>query len=100
MRPLLSAPMLDILLHLFFSLQTTAQTMKQQLEAHMKASQTLRANISMLESKVAEAISKKETLKARALSAQVCPSSCCFSIDLSGVLQHPEGTLASMSAGV
>ncbi|BDA50641.1 probable membrane-associated 30 kDa protein, chloroplastic [Coccomyxa sp. Obi] len=44
--------------------------MKQQLEAHMKASQTLRSNISMLESKVAEAISKKETLKARALSAQ------------------------------
>ncbi|KAK9917357.1 hypothetical protein WJX75_003500 [Coccomyxa subellipsoidea] len=50
--------------------ETTAQTMKQQLEAHMKASQTLRSNISMLESKVAEAISKKETLKARALSAQ------------------------------
>lgn len=44
--------------------------MKQQLEAHVKASQTLRANIGMLESKVAEAISKKETLKARALSAQ------------------------------
>lgn len=52
--------------------------MKQQLEAHMKASQTLRSNISMLESKVAEAISKKETLKARALSAQVCHSLSCF----------------------
>ncbi len=62
--------------------------MKQQLEAHMKASQTLRTNISMLESKVAEAISKKETLKARALSAQACLSFCsagehhCYAMNL------------------
>jgi len=47
--------------------------MKQQLEQHIKASETLRANIAALESKAAEAISKKETLKARAMSAQARP---------------------------
>ena len=45
--------------------------MHQQLEQHRKASATLKANISALESKVTEALSKKETLKARAASAQV-----------------------------
>ena len=45
--------------------------MHQQLEQHRKASATLKANISALESKVTEALSKKETLKARAVSAQV-----------------------------
>ena len=45
--------------------------MHQQLEQHRKASTTLKANISALESKVTEALSKKETLKARAASAQV-----------------------------
>ena len=45
--------------------------MKQQLEQHLKATATLKANISALESKVTEALSKKETLKARAASAQV-----------------------------
>lgn len=48
----------------------------------MKASQTLRSNISMLESKVAEAVSKKETLKARALSAQACPRFCSASVNI------------------
>ncbi len=52
-------------------LQTTANTMREQLEQHRKASATLKANISALESKVAEALNKKETLKARAASAQV-----------------------------
>lgn len=45
--------------------------MKAQLEQHMKASETLRGNINALQNKVAEAIAKKETLKARAASAQV-----------------------------
>ena len=53
------------------ALQTTATTMRQQLEQHRKASATLKANISTLESKVAETLNKKETLKARAASAQV-----------------------------
>lgn len=52
-------------------LQTTANTMKEQLQQHRKASATLKANIGALESKVAEALNKKETLKARAASAQV-----------------------------
>lgn len=51
--------------------QATAITMKQQLDQHRKASATLKANISALENKVTEALSKKETLKARAASAQV-----------------------------
>jgi phage shock protein A len=51
--------------------QATVQTLKQQLEQHKKASETLRANMNTLESKVAEAVAKKETLKARAASAQV-----------------------------
>ncbi|CAL5229326.1 g12632 [Coccomyxa viridis] len=50
--------------------ETTANTMREQLEQHRKASATLKANISALESKVAEALNKKETLKARAASAQ------------------------------
>ena len=54
--------------------QATATTMNQQLEQHRKASATLKANISALEGKVTEALSKKETLKARAASAQVSPS--------------------------
>ncbi len=45
--------------------------MREQLEQHCKASATLKANIGALESKVAEALNKKETLKARAASAQV-----------------------------
>ena len=53
--------------------QTMAQTLKGQLQQHSKATATLRANIGLLEGKVAEARSKKETLKARALSAQVSP---------------------------
>ena len=48
--------------------------MHQQLEQHRKASATLKANISALESKVTEVLSKKETLKARAASAQVSQS--------------------------
>ena len=47
--------------------------MREQLEQHRKASATLKANIGALESKVAEALNKKETLKARAASAQVRP---------------------------
>ena len=50
--------------------------MRQQLEQHRKASATLKANISTLESKVAEALNKKETLKARAASAQVSLCRC------------------------
>ncbi|CAK0787115.1 hypothetical protein CVIRNUC_010331 [Coccomyxa viridis] len=50
--------------------EATAITMKQQLDQHRKASATLKANISALENKVTEALSKKETLKARAASAQ------------------------------
>lgn len=50
--------------------------MKEQLEQHRKASATLKANIGALESKVAEALNKKETLKARAASAQVSSSVC------------------------
>ncbi len=59
-------------------LQTTANAMQQQLEQHRKASATLKANISALEGKVAEALNKKETLKARAASAQarLCEGAC------------------------
>jgi hypothetical protein len=58
----------------FAALQSTAATLKAQLEQHMKATATLRANIGALEAKVTEALSKKETLKARAMSAQVSPA--------------------------
>ena len=51
--------------------QATAATLRAQLEQHTKATATLRANIQALEGKVAAALSKKETLKARAMSAQV-----------------------------
>lgn len=60
--------------------------MRQQLEQHRKASATLKMNISALESKVAEALNKKETLKARAASAQV--SSLAFTHVL--VCEHAE----------
>lgn len=52
-------------------LQVTADAMRSQLEAHTRASNVLVGNIRMLENKVAEAMSKKETLKARAITAQV-----------------------------
>lgn len=51
--------------------QATADTLRKQLDIHTRASNTLLGNIRLLENKVAEAMSKKETLKARALTAQV-----------------------------
>ena len=52
-------------------MQTTADALGKQLEQHTRASEALFGNIRALESKVSEALSKKETLKARAASAQV-----------------------------
>lgn len=51
--------------------QATADTLRKQLDIHTRASNTLLGNIRLLENKVSEAVSKKETLKARALTAQV-----------------------------
>ncbi|KAL3155964.1 hypothetical protein ABBQ32_012958 [Trebouxia sp. C0010 RCD-2024] len=48
----------------------TALMLKKQLDQHTRATSQLTTNIRMMESKVAEAMSKKETLKARALSAE------------------------------
>ena len=50
-------------------LQDNAKTMKVQLDAQNKAVDQLKGNTRMLESKLAEAKSKKDTLKARAKSA-------------------------------
>eukprot|EP00891_Asterochloris_glomerata_P004450 jgi/Astpho2/4450/Aster-00060 len=44
--------------------------LQKQLDQHTRATQQLLGNIRMLESKLTEAASKKETLKARAMSAQ------------------------------
>ena len=52
-------------------MQTTADALAKQLEPHTKAAEALFGNIRAMEAKVAEALSKKETLKARAASAQV-----------------------------
>ncbi|KAK9826835.1 hypothetical protein WJX81_005598 [Elliptochloris bilobata] len=52
------------------SYQTTADALAKQLEPHTRAAEALFGNIRALEAKVAEAVSKKETLKARAASAQ------------------------------
>jgi phage shock protein A len=52
-------------------LQATADAMKGQLDVHNRAANTLLGNIRMLENKVSEAATKKETLKARAITAQV-----------------------------
>ena len=54
-----------------FRAQTAADSLGKQLEQHTRASEALFGNIRALESKVSEALSKKETLKARAASAQV-----------------------------
>ena len=54
-----------------FHAQTAADSLSKQLEQHTRASEALFGNIRALESKVTEALSKKETLKARAASAQV-----------------------------
>jgi hypothetical protein len=53
--------------------QTAAESLSKQLEPHTKASEALFGSIRALEAKVVEALSKKETLKARAASAQVSP---------------------------
>lgn len=58
-------------LYLIVHTQTAADSLGKQLEQHTRASEALFGNIRALESKVAEALSKKETLKARAASAQV-----------------------------
>lgn len=50
--------------------QATADAMKGQLDVHNRAANTLLGNIRMLENKVSEAATKKETLKARAITAQ------------------------------
>jgi hypothetical protein len=60
-------------------LQATADAMKGQLDVHNRAANTLLGNIRMLENKVSEAATKKETLKARAITAQVA-ALCCFSV--------------------
>uniref|UniRef100_A0A7S0WW75 PspA/IM30 family protein n=1 Tax=Chlamydomonas leiostraca TaxID=1034604 RepID=A0A7S0WW75_9CHLO len=52
------------------SYQENADQMKMQLEQQQKATDQLLANTRMLEAKLAEAKSKKETLKARAASAK------------------------------
>ena len=49
--------------------QDNAKTMKVQLDAQVKAVDQLKGNTRMLENKLAEAKSKKDTLKARAKSA-------------------------------
>lgn len=51
--------------------QTAAEALAKQLEPHTRAYDALVGNIRALEAKVADALGKKETLKARALSAQV-----------------------------
>ncbi len=50
-------------------LQDNAKTMKVQLDAQVKAVDQLKGNTRMLENKLSEAKSKKDTLKARAKSA-------------------------------
>lgn len=50
-------------------LQDNAKTMKVQLDAQVKAVDQLKGNTRMLENKLTEAKSKKDTLKARAKSA-------------------------------
>lgn len=52
------------------SFSDTAAMLKKQLDHHTRATSQLTTNIRMMEAKVAEAMSKKETLKARALSAE------------------------------
>lgn len=54
---------------LLLPLQDNAKTMKVQLDAQVKAVDQLKGNTRMLENKLAEAKSKKDTLKARAKSA-------------------------------
>ena len=49
--------------------QDNAKTMKVQLDAQVKAVDQLKGNTRMLENKLSEAKSKKDTLKARAKSA-------------------------------
>ena len=49
--------------------QDNAKTMKVQLDAQTKATEQLKGNARMLENKLADAKSKKDTLKARAKSA-------------------------------
>ena len=51
------------------NLQDNAKTMKVQLDAQTKAVDQLKGNARMLENKLADAKSKKDTLKARAKSA-------------------------------
>lgn len=51
------------------ALQDNAKTMKVQLDAQVKAVDQLKGNTRMLENKLSEAKSKKDTLKARAKSA-------------------------------
>ena len=51
------------------SLQDNAKTMKINLDAQIKATDQLKGNARMLENKLADAKSKKDTLKARAKSA-------------------------------
>ncbi|KAK9866247.1 hypothetical protein WJX84_005974 [Apatococcus fuscideae] len=50
--------------------EDNARSMKAQLDAQTKASDQLKANMTMLDQKLSEAKSKKDTLKARAKSAQ------------------------------
>ncbi|KAL0038022.1 hypothetical protein WJX79_009815 [Trebouxia sp. C0005] len=52
------------------SFSDNAAMLKKQLDQHTRASGQLMTNIRMMENKVAEAMSKKETLKARALTAE------------------------------
>lgn len=52
------------------SFSDNAAMLKKQLDQHTRASSQLMTNIRMMENKVAEAMSKKETLKARALTAE------------------------------
>ena len=65
-EPLSGLPSTHLLL---CALQDNAKTMKVQLDAQNKAVDQLKGNTRMLESKLAEAKSKKDTLKARAKSA-------------------------------
>ncbi|KAK9834101.1 hypothetical protein WJX84_001981 [Apatococcus fuscideae] len=50
--------------------EDNARSMKAQLDAQTKASDQLKANMTMLDQKLGEAKGKKDTLKARAKSAQ------------------------------
>lgn len=77
--------------------QVTANQLKVQLDQHVKATDQLRSNISILDGKLTEAKQKKATLKARALSAQ---STLQVNADLKNMMKGLQFTGSSALAAI